>query len=84
MNGWIRRMFDNLKENQGGRCSKPGCGETENLEFAHLPGTTTGVKGPGRGRKERYYDIIKNPGSYVLLCKEHHRELDQKNEDKKI
>ena len=46
-----------------------------NLEFAHI--FPTDVQGRGRGRKERIYNISKNPGSYAYMCKPHHVMLDQ-------
>ena len=60
----IRKQFDELKNRFGGKCLN--CGSTMNLQFAHIKDTC--LNGKGRGRKERYYDIIKNPESYVLLC----------------
>jgi hypothetical protein len=60
----IRKQMDKLKEKFGGRCWN--CGSTVNLQFAHIK--ETDINGRGRGRKERYYDIIKHPESYALLC----------------
>lgn len=51
----------------GGKCII--CGSTEDLEFAHIKPTK--LKGRGRERKERYYDILNNPDSYALTCKKH-------------
>jgi predicted restriction endonuclease len=34
------------------------------------------LNGRGRGRKERYYDVIRNPTSYLLMCKDHHEMYD--------
>jgi len=48
------------------------------LEFAHLPGKPTGLLGRGRGSRERYYDVRKHPGSYVLVCRGHHSLLDRR------
>lgn len=48
------------------------------LEFAHLPGKETGLEGKGRGMPQRYHDIKKHPDCYVLLCREHHTELDSR------
>ncbi len=56
----------------GGKCKQ--CGSVDRLEFAHLQKTE--VKGRGRGRKERYYDVLKNPFAYILLCKICHRRFD--------
>jgi 5-methylcytosine-specific restriction endonuclease McrA len=57
----------------GGKCSN--CGSTEELQFAHI--RETKLNGRGRGRKERLYDIIKNPLSYRLLCKKCHEMFDE-------
>ena len=51
----------------GGKCVI--CGSIENLEFAHVKPTK--LSGIGRGRKERYYDVLRNPDCYALTCKEH-------------
>lgn len=72
-NEWIKKRRKRLLEEWGGECLF--CGSTENLEFAHLEETE--VKGWGRGRKERLYDVINNPDSYVLLCRKNHREFDK-------
>jgi hypothetical protein len=75
-----RRRMAELREAWGGRCvvcgvpHAPGAGLR--LEFAHLPGKPTGLNGSGRGRSERYHDIRRNPDCYVLVCVEHHVELD--------
>jgi len=45
--------------------------ETKVLEFHHLKETK--LNGRGRGRKERYYDILKNPNCYFPTCKECHK-----------
>lgn len=73
VNGWIKRAFKKLRKAFGGACRI--CGSTEKLQFAHLE--PTNVKGRGRGRKERYYDIKNNPDSYILLCEPCHRTLDK-------
>lgn len=72
-NEWIKRRRKRLLEEWGGECLF--CGSKENLQFAHLKETS--VKGWGRGRKERIYDVIHNPDSYVLLCCKNHKELDK-------
>lgn len=59
----------------GGECEE--CSTTSKLEFAHKE--TTGLNGWGRGRKERVYDVIKNPDKYRLLCKDCHKRYDQIN-----
>lgn len=74
MNIWIKKKFIHLRKVFGNKCQFPECHETENLEFAHL--YETKLSGEGRGRKERYYDIINNIGKYMLLCKEHNQLLD--------
>lgn len=65
-----------LVEKFGGKCWFEGCEESDpsKLQFAHVH--PTGVNGRGRGRKERVYDVSKNPGSYALTCKYHHGELE--------
>lgn len=72
MNEWIKSARERLIIQRGGKCVE--CGRTDHLEFAHLQ--ETGLKGRGRGRKERYYDVVKNPDAYVLLDKGCHRRLD--------
>ena len=72
MNDWIKKALEKLRKAFGTKCSF--CGTTANLEFAHLEPTE--LCGRGRGRKERYYDIKKNPDSYVLLCAGCHKTLD--------
>ena len=74
-NRLIRRQLDALRAQRGGKCEVPGCEETEELEFAHVKPTE--LKGRSRGRKERYYDIIKNPTCYRLICKGHHTMMDE-------
>lgn len=72
MNVWIKEARKKLIDQFGGKCIV--CGTTNKLEFAHIH--STDLKGYGRGRKERYYDVIKNPEAYTLLCKEHHEAYD--------
>lgn len=63
-----RRYIDNLRESLiadfGGSCS--ACHSTAQLEFAHTE--PTGLSGTGRGSKNRYLDIHRNPDKYILLC----------------
>lgn len=73
-NEWIKKRRKRLLEEWGGECLF--CGSTENLQFAHLEETE--VKGWGRGRKERIYDVIRHPDCYVLLCSKNHREFDKR------
>jgi len=63
----IKRLKKKLIKQFGGKCIV--CGKTTNLEFAHIKPTK--LNGKGRGRKERYYDVLKNPDYYCLTCKEH-------------
>lgn len=75
MSRYAGRM-DALREEWGG-CCVWSAGECDGpLEFAHLPGKSTGLDGQGRGLPNRYHDVRRNPGSYVLLCRAHHVELD--------
>lgn len=73
-NKLIKKQFIQLRLKYGGKCQWQNCNQTKNLEFAHTKPTK--LKGKGRGRKERYYDIKNNPTSYILLCKYHHKILD--------
>lgn len=60
----------------GGRCVKCGLRPRKYvLEFAHL--RPTAIHGRGRGLRQRYLDIVHNPGSYVLLCYPCHRWFDR-------
>lgn len=71
MNRWIKRKFNELRFLFGNKCLL--CPSEYRLEFAHIKPTE--LKGEGRGRKERYYDILNNPDSYILLCQLCHRGL---------
>lgn len=85
-NEWIKRKLKDLRNNWGGKCQNMGhkIPIVENLEFAHKHNHKTDLsKKRGRGRKERYYDIMNNPESYILLCKTCHRIYDG-GEDLKI
>ena len=73
-NIWIVKKRAELIDSFGGKCDWPGCEETDDLEFAHVQ--ETALVGRGRGRHERYYDILKNPESYRLLCFTHHKKMD--------
>lgn len=70
------RTREILHERYGGKCWFEGCeeNEMEKLEFAHI--FETKLKGQGRGRKERIYDVSKNPGAFAYVCKYHHGLLD--------
>lgn len=69
-NEWIKEKIKRLRG--WSKCAI--CGSTENVEFAHIKPTK--LRGKGRGRKERYYDLIRHPESYRPLCSKHHREYD--------
>jgi hypothetical protein len=72
----VLRTREILHERFGGKCWFESCEESEmeKLQFAHIFKTTR--HGQGRGRKERIYDVSKNPGSYAYVCKYHHGLLD--------
>jgi len=72
---WIKRKFVELRESFGGKCQIPNCGSIEKLEFAHIKDTE--LMGRGRGRFERYYDIIHHRDCYALLCQECHHKFDK-------
>ncbi len=72
-NRWIIQAFRDLRIEFGNKCAY--CGTRRQLQFAHIQ--PTGLNGTGRGRKERYYDIVNHKDSYVLLCRKHHKEYDQ-------
>jgi len=67
----IKELREELIKKFGGKCII--CGSTLDLEFAHIKPTKLG--GRGRGRKERYYDVLKNPNCYALTCKEHNKDV---------
>ncbi len=72
----IKLRIQELRIAMGGCCANPFCEHPyEKLEFAHTK--RTGLNGWGRGRKERYYDVINHPDSYILLCKECHKLFDR-------
>lgn len=71
-NEYVKRRWKQLIEDSGGKCAQ--CPSTERLEFAHLE--PTGLRGRGRGRKNRLFDILKHPEKYVLLCGLCHDEMD--------
>ena len=75
MNRLIKRKIPELRERMGGKCANPKCpNPTENSQFAHVKRTR--LKGRGRGRKERYYDVVKHPDCYILLSKDCHKKFD--------
>lgn len=78
-NNWVKKIRPVLIEAFGGCCqfienNGEICGSVENLEFAHLEETE--VKGWGRGRNKRIFDIIKNPWKFNLFCRDCHTIFD--------
>lgn len=71
----ITRGMTALRIRFGERCAK--CGSRTELEFAHV--VTTGLNGRGRGSAERYYDILRHPRAYRLLCRRCHRAFDREH-----
>lgn len=61
-----KRHRKELIEKFGEKCQNSRCGATYDLEFAHVK--PTGLRGRGRGRKERISDVRKHPECYRLLC----------------
>lgn len=65
-----QRALATLAEQQGGlECYVFSCENTD-LQCAHRE--PTGLKGPSRGMKARYKDVLRNPSKYCLLCRDHH------------
>jgi len=80
MNKWIREQFNRLYLFYNKRCALCGVPDTmNNLEFAHI--RETGLTGRGRGRKERYYDIINNLDAYRLMHHDCHTYYDSVMKD---
>lgn len=77
---FYNRLFDQLRLKYGNKCAC--CERTDNLQFAHIKDTA--LKGLGRGKKTRYYDIIKHPDSYVLMNKYCHYGFDKISPELKI
>lgn len=69
-NEWIKKKNNALRE--GLLCVN--CETPEKVEFAHV--IKTEVRGKGRGRKERYYDIKNHPLAYIPLCVDCHKRYD--------
>jgi hypothetical protein len=71
-NEWIKEKLRELRSRRGNKCAI--CGEGGNsrtLQFCHVRKTPlSGIS--HRGRKERYYDIIKHPRSYILAHRKCH------------
>ena len=71
----IKKKIIELRELMGGKCANPRCpNSSDDLQFAHVKRTK--VRGWGRGRKERYYDVVKHPDCYILLTKYCHKLFD--------
>lgn len=69
--------MEELRAAYGGRCRRCGrrrSGRGRPLEFAHV--RPTGVCGMGRGQRVRFFDVLRNPECYELLCKACHRRMD--------
>lgn len=66
-----QRLKQKAKAVHGQKCS---CGANAE-EMAHI--APTGLKGEGRGGKERYQDWIKNADKYVPKCRECHLKMDR-------
>lgn len=66
----------------GSVCQEKDCQESDpkKLQFAHIKKTKILKVTRGRGRKERLYDVKKNPKSYILFCKSHHKQFDELRE----
>ena len=50
------------------------CGNMYDVECAHV--LSTECTGRGRGMNRRYRDVIKHPGAYRPMCKDHHKLYD--------
>lgn len=71
-NAWVNWRWVLLIEEYGGKCN--ACGDTDELEFAHI--RPTGLNGCGRGKSRRLRDVLAHPDAYLLLCVECHEALD--------
>jgi 5-methylcytosine-specific restriction endonuclease McrA len=69
---WLRDAWAELILLRGGACEE--CGTFLGLEFAHVKKTK--VNGMGRGKWRRYYDVVRHPRSYRLLCSRCHDRMD--------
>jgi len=74
-NEYVKRRWMELIEEYGGECQD--CGKRYDLEFAHLG--ETGLKGKGRGKNRRLFNILHNRDLYRLLCMDCHDILDGMN-----
>jgi hypothetical protein len=73
-NKWVRRQLDALREKAMCVGEGPHLGR---IQFAHVEETPLSPISRGRGRKKRYYDIVKNPDKYVPLCEACHLDFDK-------
>lgn len=69
------RIYAYEKYKRGNACEY--CRSIQDLEFAHIKPTK--LKGMGRGKDRRAYDIKRNPDSYMLMCQKCHRAFDKGN-----
>lgn len=74
-NNWYVRKRLELIDQFGGKCQE--CGDSNDLEFAHVK--PTDVVGLGRGRNRRVLDVLKNPTHYRLLCHPCHKSYDARD-----
>jgi hypothetical protein len=74
-NIYAKKLRVLLVEAYGGQCCI--CKAVSDLQFAHVKPTPISVKHRGRGRKERIYDVLKNPLNYKLTCKEHNQTVEE-------
>ena len=72
-NKWIKAAMAELKRTFPYRCKCKRCKDSSKLQFAHKRKTPLSLGAP-RGRKEKYYDIVNHPKSYILMTKEHHNQ----------
>jgi len=72
---WVKKKFEEMRAQCGNRYELCGIEGVE-LQFAHIKPTK--LTGRGRGLIARYYDIKKNPNSYVLACEGCHEDFDSK------
>lgn len=71
----LRRIFGGRCRRCGSKRSKAGRGRKAGpLQFAHIK--PTGLCGRGRGLQHRYFDILRNPDCYELLCNLCHVAMD--------
>jgi len=80
---WYRRWRALLVKAFGGRCqwekltgTPCDCTTQSELEFAHIKETPLSNTQDGRGSYTRLKDIVDNPDAYALLCTDHHKIYD--------